>query len=230
MTGDKSLILDCGFIFNSEGASTMFPVQSIEEVFSEDKWRRRVEQDPKRIYAFLLCTDENETFIRFIQTAWRTLDKLAGKPCDVFTLERPPSHQNASYDLFLYSEDRKSLVLPDRTECITVKDKLFEKPREIVFPGFVVFPSTVLRECLYYNCMSLDEEHLSYLFQKVLGAINEAYSTKDNRFGVFDHFRQLERERIIKERVIRALTTLSLKDIFDILTTGIGLAIPKGGN
>lgn len=79
-----------------------------EQVFSPDSWARRIRDDPKRIYAFLLCSDEHEEFCSFIQKAWRSLHAESGRYCDIFTLEP----RNCSFDRFHSPE---YLSIPDVT-------------------------------------------------------------------------------------------------------------------
>lgn len=135
----------------------MNEIQDVKKDLNSYEWERRVKDDPKRIYAFLLCTDEHESFLSFIQKAWRTLDALSGKSCDVFTLERwefpHERFKSANYlpveggsaghariargDRYGYPGKDvaidNGLMLPNRIQCLEVRDNLFEKPRGTSF-------------------------------------------------------------------------------------------------
>ena len=229
----------------------MNEIQDIKEVFGSWNWEERVKQDPRRIYAFLLCSDEHEEYTSFIQKSWRTLDSLSAHYCDIFTLEKwempharfdSPNYLRISSgevgDAGIVHGDRygypgqkiaidNGLMLPNRTQCFEVRDKLFEKPSTIVLPGLTIFASPYIQEAVYYNCSGLGSHELSDSFQHIFGSIREAYEVGEDRFDAYDQFKRLERIRGIKDRLTKALTKLSINDIFSILSNGIKLVIPK---
>lgn len=66
----------------------MNEIQDVKDAFGNSEWEERVNANPRRIYAFLLASDEHKNFIAYIQNAWRSLHALSGDACDVFTFEQ----------------------------------------------------------------------------------------------------------------------------------------------
>jgi hypothetical protein len=126
------------------------------------------------------------------------------------------------------------IKLPDRRQCIEVKTMLFGKRRGITLPGLAIFPSPFTNDAEYYKCNGLDSSQLSENFQLIFESVREAYDKSSenpgsDRFDVFENFRKLEKTRAIKERLVKALMEISLKEAFDLLSGGVGLVIPKRG-
>lgn len=231
----------------------MRKVQDIKEELISSKWDRRVKDNPRRIYALLLCGDEHEAFRTFIQKAWWTLDEISGEACDIFTIEERsvPAEHRIGAPNYIYIEGGKSgeariepdgqilgypgkvavdngVMLVDRRKCYDVKNKLFGKRRNITLPGLAIFPSPFTLDAEYYKCNGLDVQQLSESFQRIFDSVREAYDKGSDRFEVFKNFQRAEKIRSIKERLVKALMEISLKDAFDMLSGGIGLVIPKG--
>jgi hypothetical protein len=66
----------------------MNEIQDVKEAFGNYQWEERVKANPRRIYGFLLASDEHTAFLAYIQNAWRTLHALSGNACDIFTFEQ----------------------------------------------------------------------------------------------------------------------------------------------
>jgi len=226
-------------------------IQDVKEVFNAWSWKKRIEEDPRRIYAFLLCADEHAAFRNFVQDAWRTLDALSGRACDVFTLEHwvfpherfkkrgyLPLPGGSAGAAGIAPGERYGLpgqqvaidngiMLPDRTQCFEVRKRLFKKPEDIILPGLAVFASPWGKESIYYDSKDLQGAELSSSFQAILGSIQKAYETQETSDQVLARFRQLERMRSIKGKVSKALLNLSLMDLVDLLKGGFGFVMPK---
>jgi hypothetical protein len=219
----------------------MNEVQNVKQVFQPSAFQNRILEDPRRLYGFLLCTDEHQGFISFVQSAWRTLDALSGDACDIFTLEKwemPDQRLASSRYIQLGTGDTQprivdgegryegqhvfldnGVMLPDRVQCLKVRDELFKNPRQIVLPGFAIFASREAgNAAAYYPCGRLSPAELSDSFQQILGSANEAYHAGENRMEAFQYFQKIERKRSIKEKFIKTLTNLSLKDLIDLLS------------
>jgi hypothetical protein len=229
----------------------MNEISDIKEVLSDYEWKSRIEKDPKRIYGFILCTDEHTAFQSFIQKAWGTLHYLSGEACDIFTLEhwkfpheklisksyiqipgaRSGAARIARGDDFGFIGQNilidNGLMLPDRAQCFEVRDKLFANPNKIILPGLAIFPSPYLQEAVYYNCSDLDETQLSSSFQAIFNSVKEAYKAGGDSSDVFGRFQRIEKVRFIQERLTKAVLKLSLRDIFDVLTGSISIVVPK---
>ncbi len=82
-----------------EGHGAMQSIRNTGQVFSAHSWNKWVEKNPNRIYGFLICADEHEEFIKYIQKAWRTIDKLSGDVCEIFTLERQEKRYESAVSL-----------------------------------------------------------------------------------------------------------------------------------
>src|SRR5438094_5737628 len=156
-------------------------VEGIKEVLDVYAWRRRVQADPKKLYGFLLCTDEHEAFLRYLQKAWSTLNTLSGNACDLFTLE----HQRKGLATYLplsttappvtgdlgSRDTSDGIVLPDRTQCLALRDALFAKPESVILPGLAVFASINERTAVYYPCNGLTSDEISATFQKLFNSM-----------------------------------------------------------
>ena len=229
----------------------MNEIQDVKEVLDQDRFAERTSEDPKRIYGFLLCTDEHEDFRSHIQKAWRTLDALSGKSCDVFTLEKwQMPYERFESRLYLPVDGGSAgqariadgdeygypgqhiaidngIMLPDRTECLKVRDQLFENPKDVILPGFAIFPSVHECRARFYKCGGLGRSDLSELFQIVLTTIRESYNRGNNGGDVFDRFVAAERSRKFRRYVLNLLLRLSLMDLIRLLGHGFKLVTPK---
>jgi len=236
----------------------MIPIDEIREVFEEYSWEERLEENPRRLYAFLLATDEHRSFLTFMQRAWRTLDALSGDYCDIFTYERweipskweiraKKENQPNYIPLIqtnilqaLYSRGLEfdvplkefivndGILLPNRTQCFEVRNRLFENPSEILLPGLALFPSADSKEALYYRCGGLNHNQLSESFQRIFSTVAEINQRDPslNRNEIFNELKKTEKIRDFKERLNQVTMQISLKDVFDILGAGIRLVMP----
>jgi len=251
----------------------LLEISDIKEVFDPLSWQERVRENPRKVYGFLLFADEHKAFRSYIREAWRSLDKLSGEACDIFTLEQPISTAwgnteqfNASNYLafeglstgqsrFIAPEDNQydevcqkypdvgrfggavidnGIKLPDRTQCYDVRDRLFEQPAKIILPGLALFANIYTKNALYFNFDNLNREELSSRFQYILTSIREIYESNEDRLAVLQLVKKMERNREIKERLTQALSKISLKDVFDILSgvlsagiAGLRMCFPK---
>jgi hypothetical protein len=105
----------------------MYEIQDVKDAFGNDKWQDRVAANPRRIYGFLLASDEHNNFLTFIKDAWRTLHTISGDACDIFIFEqRQLSHEKRfanentyRYQILLWEADACLL----QTACPTLGAK-----------------------------------------------------------------------------------------------------------
>jgi hypothetical protein len=259
----------------------MNEIQDVKAAFGNSEWEKRVAANPRRIYGFLLASDEHKAFLTFIQDAWRTLHAMSGDACDIFTFEQwhMPHERFESQNYVsipspslgggrIMNTDRlpeverklrgsggadqealkmvrwlsnypgqsvaidNGIRIPDRFLCYELKDKLFNVPESIVLPGLALFSSPSTLDATYIYCGGLSPEQLSELFQKVLNLVRSVYRghLAGDRFDVYEAvMRAYQRDRL-KGKVIKAVSTLTIKDIVSILTSGIHLVTPKSGS
>jgi len=230
----------------------MNEIQDVKEALDPIGFEKRIKTDPRRLYGFLLCTDEHDDFRTFIQKSWRTLDKLSGQSCDIFTLEKWNDHPRERLDSSLYisieggtlgqpritNGDRfgfadqeiaidNGIRLPDRTQCFEVRDALFAEPRKVILPGFAVFHSVAAKRARYYSCGELTSKELSKLFQIVLTTIAEKYREGAGRTDIFKAFSRAELYRELKTHAVNAALKLSLADLMKVIGGSLHLIMPK---
>ena len=251
----------------------MFAIQDVKDAFGSMEWSRRVAANPRRIYGFLLTSDEHQVFLNYIQKAWRTLHTLSGESCDIFTFEqraglhepwldrtylhlsgpilgeggrtvsvdefvkaRPPEAieaiKTALGGVFGSLQIDNGIKIPDRPLCYEIRDKLFVHPESIILPGLALFSSPDTKDATYIKCGGLNSQQLSDLFQKVLNLIGSVYrgDVTGNRFDVYEAVTRAYRKQQFKERVIKAVSTLTIKDLFSILGTVAHLVTPKSSD
>ena len=189
------------------------PLKYSRQFFDQSSWRKRILGDPKRIYAFLFCTNVHKPFISFVQDSWETLDHLSGTACDIFTFE-PAGHTTPAFPI----------CPPKRHQCHDILRRLFDRHEDIELPGFAVFPASK-KESLYYSCSGKNSTELEELFRTVLFLIEKAYSLPVAKTGsdVFAALKTFERERRIKEVIAKKLK-MTLKDVASVLRESLQLA------
>jgi hypothetical protein len=259
----------------------MNEIQDVKSAFGNAEWQERVAANPRRIYGFLLASDEHKNFLTFIQDAWRTLHTISGDACDIFTFEQwffpdkrfanenyvsipspslgggrllatdylpgirrklrcaPDVDQEALKMIEWLSGYPGATVaidngirIPDRPLCYEIKYKLFERPESVVLPGLALFPSPNTLDATYISCGSLTSEQLSELFQKIFNLIRSVYRSDlaGDRFDVYEAVKRAYEKDRLKGKVIKAVSTLTIKDLFSILTNGIHLVLPKSSS
>jgi hypothetical protein len=259
----------------------MNEIQDVKDAFGNSEWEQRVNANPRRVYAFLLASDEHKNFLAYIQNAWRTLHALSGDACDIFTFEQSVMPHDRFSDRNylsiptpalgggrLISTDqlpaieRKMLSgiapdpealqtvkwlsgypgqnvaidngmrIPDRPLCYEIRDKLFKHPESIVLPGIALFASPNTLDATYIGCSGLNSQQLSELFQKVLNLIRSVYRSdlEGDRFDVYEAVTRAHGRDQLKGKIVKAVSTLTIKDLFSILTGGINLITPKSGS
>jgi len=259
----------------------MNEIQDVKDAFGNYQWGERVESNPRRIYAFLLASDEHKGFLAYVQNAWRTLHALSGEACDIFTFEQWVMPHDRFSDKNYFSiptpalgggrlistnqlpaiemkmrdsadPDQEALRtvkwlsgypgqdvaidngmrIPDRSLCYEIRDKLFKRPESIILPGLALFASPNTLDATYIGCGGLNSQQLSELFQKVLNLIRSVYrgDVAGDRFDVYDAVTRAHGRDLLKGKVVKAVSTLTIKDLFSILTGGIHLITPKPPN
>jgi hypothetical protein len=122
--------------------------------------------------------------------------------------------------------------VPDRPLCYEIRDKLFKRPESIILPGLALFASPNTVDATYIGCGGLDSQQLSELFQKVLNLIRSVHKSgvAGDRFDMYESVVRAHGRDQLKGKIVKAISTLTIKDVFSILTGGIGLITPKSGS
>ncbi len=231
----------------------MNEIQDVKEVLTPSQFEDRAIADRKRLFAFLLCTDEHRAFRQFIQDAWRTLNALSGSSCDIFTLEKweapPDKLSNPNYlhvsggtygrarlapgDNYGFPGQQvaidNGIYFPDRAECLKVRNRLFAKPASIILPGVAISKSPYEKVAIFYTCSRLDSTQTSELFQVVLTGLGRAYEAGKDRDDVYERFSTNEAFRRVKRHVSEAFLKLSLNDLFAAIGYAFRLVSPSSG-
>jgi hypothetical protein len=193
----------------------MFSISGLINVFGNEAWQTRANSHPRRIYAFVLASDEHRDVLEFVRSAWRSLDVLSGDSCDIFTFEQP----DHCAPRLITAKGLVEFTLPSRQLCYDVRDQLFETPESVVLPGIALFASSVTKDALFVRCAGLNPQQMSDLFQEVLSGIREiSRISNGDRFDVFESFVQQHRRKQVKSRVFKTVSNITIKDVFSILS------------
>jgi hypothetical protein len=189
--------------------ATDFPLMAASPV----KAVAATEPVSQKIYAFLFITDEYKEVIQYFHDAHKTLAKVSGDNCIIFTFERM---------------DSKITKSVDRSQCYDIKEKFFSETPNIKFPGIAFF-STISNEKYYFH-IGTDEKFMRELLPDIFEFINRTLKNNTSIEPV-EFFKLLKKEkfkRTAKIKLTKMISEMTISDFYEIITSPFKIIWGKG--